>query len=369
MSLSSKCAAVLGALTLIGLGTVTSPAAAQDTGWRIASTSPDYPGDGFADIAATGPNDAWAVGTGPCCGPENRQISHWDGATWQSVALPEAPQAARYPTLSTVGASSPGDVWAFGEGMDGPAFGHHWDGTTWQTTTFSTEARIRETAVIAPDDAWIAGLEWTGTGDEPLVEHYDGDQWTRTPLPDGVQDVNAISATSAGDVWAIVDVGNGMPTTLYWSGAAWRTARLPAPTRDEGVSVAAGDILVLGPRDAWATGILAHQGVVPGPVLWHWNGKKWKLVTVDAPEDSLTKLASDGGHGVWMVSAGPRPTADLLHYSHGGVTREPAPVEPGTTAGVDEIVLIPGTRSLWGAGSLVRDGDSAATVYRYDPAG
>jgi hypothetical protein len=52
-----------------------------------------------------------------------------------------------------------------------------------------------------------------------------------------------------------------------------------------------------------------------------------------------------------------------------GLTREPAPVEPGTTANVDELALIPGTRSLWGAATLVNDdGQSAAAVYRYDPA-
>jgi hypothetical protein len=371
MSVSSKCAAVFGALALLGIGTVTSPAgAAQETGWRIASVSPDYAGgDGFSDIAATGSNDAWAVGTAPCCEPDGRKISHWDGATWRSVVLPAAPQGALYPRLSTVGASSPENVWVFGDGADGPAFGHHWDGTTWRTTTFSPGVRIKETVVIGPGNAWVTGLEQTETGEKPITEHYDGDQWTRIPLPGTVQNVGAISAVSANDLWVIGDAEGGVPVTMHWNGSAWRTIDLPKPSLDKGVHVIAGDVLAVGPDDAWASGILADMGLRPGPVLWHWNGRRWSQVTVDAPQDSLAELAPDGSRGLWMVSAGVRPTADLLHYSHGRLTREPAPVEPGTTAGVDELVLIPGTRSLWGAGSLARDdGYSAAAVYRYDPA-
>jgi hypothetical protein len=200
-----------------------------------------------------------------------------------------------------------------------------------------------------------------------MIEHYDGDQWTETPLPSTVRDVTAISADAANDVWATGNSDSSVPVTLHWDGSAWRTVGLPDPSLGDGVRVAVGDILVVGPHEAWASGFLTDMGLQPGPVLWHWNGKHWRLVTIDAPDDSLTRLASDGEHGVWMVSAGVRPTADLLHYSHGSLTREPAPVEPDTTAGVDEIVLIPGTHSLWGAGGLVRDGHSAATVYRYDP--
>jgi hypothetical protein len=252
--------------------------------------------------------------------------------------------------------------------MDGPAFGHHWDGTAWATTDLGKDVRIKETAVIGPRDAWFTGLEWTDTGERPIVEHYDGVEWTRSPLPDSLQDVNAISATSANDVW-LMGWNGAAPVTLHWNGSAWRTIDLPKPNLDTGVSVTEGDVLTVGPHDAWASGVLFNDGVLPGPVLWHWNGKRWRLVKVDSPQDSLTKLASDGEGGLWMVSSGPRPTADLLHYSRAGLTREPAPVEPGTTANVDEIVPIPGTRSLWGAATLVNDdGHSAAAVYRYDPA-
>lgn len=370
MSISSRRAVVIGALALLGLGTVASPAAAttQETGWRIADVSPTYAGDGFRDVVATGPDDAWAVGNAPCCDPEQRKISHWDGTAWQPVTPPPAPQGADYPTLTTVGASSPDNVWIFGNGADGPAFGHHWNGTAWETTTFGKDIVVGEAAVTGPEDAWLTGSQWTGTGERPVVEHYDGGQWTSSPLPDTVQSVRQISGTSADDVW-VMGWGGTAPVTLHWNGSAWRTVALPAPALDPGVSVTPGAVLAVGAHDAWASGVLFQDGVRPGPVLWHWNGKRWCLVTVDAPQDSLTRLAPDGTGGLWMVSAGPRPTADLLHYTSAGVTREPAPVQSGTTADVAELVLIPGTHSLWGAATLADDdGKSAAAVYRYDPA-
>src|SRR3954447_7359585 len=89
MALSPVRAVAVGTLALLALGAATSPArAAEETGWRIATVSPTYGGDGFSDVAVTGPDDAWAVGNGPCCDPEARKISHWDGSEWRAVTLP-----------------------------------------------------------------------------------------------------------------------------------------------------------------------------------------------------------------------------------------------------------------------------------------
>src|SRR4051812_309376 len=112
MLVLSKRAVVFGAIALIGLGGVSAPAAAAtESGWRIASAASEHPGDGLSGIAATGPDDAWAVGTAPCCGADARKLSHWNGVAWQPFTLPAAPEGALEPTLSTVGASSPDDVW------------------------------------------------------------------------------------------------------------------------------------------------------------------------------------------------------------------------------------------------------------------
>ena len=366
MLVSPKRAALIGLIGLLGLGAQPSTAhAAPDPEWRISYTAPDFPGDGLEDIAATAPDDAWAVGSGPCCGRDQRKIMHWDGTQWQTVT-PPAPPSASYPTLRTVAASSPTDVWVFGSDANGLVFGHHWDGAIWGTTGFGKDVVIRDAVALGPRDVWFVGTTGLETGEKPIAEHFDGDRWTAFDLPG---DPKAISAVAADDIWA-VGQANGDATAMHWDGRQWETAALPKPSVGSGVRVVSSDILATGPDDVWASAVLSKNGLEPGGVLWHRFGGSWQQVNIDAPDDSVTKLASDGAGGLWMVSAGVRPSADLLHYSQGGLTRQAAPVGSGKDANVNSITLIPGTRSLWGAGELVLDsGEAAGTVYRYDPAG
>jgi hypothetical protein len=364
MFVSPKRAALVGVIGLLGLGVQPSTAhAAPDPDWRISYTAP-VPQDGLEDIAATGPDDAWAVGSGPCCGRDQRLIVHWDGAQWRTVALPPAPPKAFYPDLRTVAASSPTDVWVFGSDFNGLVFGHHWDGGTWQTTEFGKDLTIRDAVALGPGDVWFVGTTGLDSGEKPIAEHYDGARWTAFDLPG---DPQAISAVATGDVWAVGQVDGGA-AAMHWDGRQWETTALPQPSVGPGVGVLSSDILATGPDDAWASAVLTKYGLEPGVVLWHRSGGTWQQVNIDAPDDSVMKLASDGAGGVWMVSAGVRPNADLLHYSHDELTRQAAPAGPGQVANVNSITLIPGTRSLWGAGEVVLDGEATATVYRYDPA-
>lgn len=365
MYASLKRTALVGAVGLLVLGA--RPATAQtapDPGWHVAYTTPDFPGDGLDDLVATGPNDAWAVGTGPCCGRDQREILHWDGSQWRAVTPPPAPAKASYPYLRTVAASSPTDVWMFGSDNNSRVFGHHWDGVTWQTTEFGQDVVIRDAVALGPRDVWFVGTTGLATGEKPIAEHYDGDRWTTFDLPG---DPETISAVASDDIW-VAGQANGDAATMHWDGRQWETSPLPKPSVPSGVRVVANDILATGPDEVWASAMLTENGLYPGVVLWHRSGGSWQQVPIDAPDDSVRRLAPDGDGGLWMVSAGLRTSADLLHYSEGRLSRQAAPTGSGQDANVNAITLVPGTRSVLGAGELVLDGDSAATVYRYDPA-
>lgn len=371
MLISPKRLAATGILSLLTLGATPSLAhATPDPGWQINYVSPDFPRDDFSDIAATGPDDAWAVGAPPCCAGDNRRLSHWDGTRWQDVTLPAPPPTVETPFLSVVRASSPTDVWTFGGGSRGPelaAFGGHWDGTDWQTTEFEAGVRIQDAAVLGPADVWFVGTKDTETGSSPIAEHYDGTRWTSMAMP-GV--ANAMSAVSANDIWAVGEPGGRAVGAMRWDGRSWRTVKLPKPSLGPGVFMSPGAVLAVGPRDVWASAVLGKdEGVWPGPVLWHWNGKRWTLVRINAPKDAVYQMASDGAGGLWIVSSHVSPSAALLHYSHGRVTREAAPVGSAENAQIMSVALIPGTRSVWGVGILDAEDSWAAAVFRYDPAG
>ncbi|MFI0352629.1 hypothetical protein [Actinomadura sp. 9N407] len=362
-----KRVSLVGVVAMASLNAVPAVAQAQgESGWRIASSSPDFPRDDFSDIAVTGPDDAWAVGSAPCCEIEQQKLSHWDGTNWRPVTPPAPPEGTRYAPLTHVGASSPSNVWAFGMGADDDAFVHHWNGTAWHTSAFERGLRVQDTAVLGPRSTWFVGARWTGTGEEPIAQHHNGQGWSRTVLPGTPQ---AMSASGNGNVWAIGSAESGGVISMRWTGSSWKSLPLPKPALEPGVNAYPGDILALGPRNVWATAVLGKgEGVWPGSVLYHWNGMRWRQVKVDAPQDSLVRLASDGRGGLWIVSAGIHPSAYLLHYSRGRLTRQAAPIGTGTYASIEAISRVPGTRSLMAAGHVGNEEGWAATVYRYDPA-
>jgi hypothetical protein len=361
-----KRVSLAGVVAMASLTAVPAMARAEvDSGWQIAYSTPDFPGDDFHDIAATGPDDAWAVGSGPCCDTEAQKLSRWDGTGWQPVTPPAPPQGTRYASLVHVGASSPSNVWVFGLGADDDGFTHHWDGTAWRTSAFERGVRVHDAAVLGPQSAWFVGTRWDGTAEEPIARHHDGREWTTTALPGTPE---AMSATPDRNVWAIGRNERGRVITMRWTGSSWKRLPLPRPALEPGVRAYPGDILALGPNNVWASAVLGKgEGVWPGSVLYHWDGTRWSQVEIDAPRDSLYKLASDGRGGLWIVSANVHESAYLLHYSRGRVTREPAPVGTGTYASISEIVRIPGTRSLLAAGHLGNEQSWGAAVFRYDP--
>jgi len=113
------------------------------TQWSIVpSPNPSANDNGLASVAASAPNDVWAVGTsgmrdGTSCCVHLPLIERWDGAAWHVVANPALPGATDS-TLATV-ATIPGtkQLWAVGAVRYGPrpayeqALIERWDGAAW----------------------------------------------------------------------------------------------------------------------------------------------------------------------------------------------------------------------------------------------
>lgn len=139
---------------------------------------------------------------------------------------------------------------------------------SWQVTKQVSGGAFAEfTAVIAIGAS--GGWAFDGQGGATAWER-NGSAWTKVPFPSKPdEEVSAVAASSATDVWAFTSTFTGSSRALHWTGAGWSVAgSFPR---------AVGSAVVFSPTDVWAFG----QPYSPLGQLgaWHYNGHRWSAVT------------------------------------------------------------------------------------------
>jgi hypothetical protein len=144
------------------------------------------------DVAATGPNDVWAVGDTTENGPQqlDPRVEHYDGITWSLVTVPAIGRAI------AVTAIAPGDAWILGTELL-----LHWHNANW--TTFPGLPYFNHITSTAPNDVWASST--AGAGPDAGVWHWDGVSWTHAYTLPGFPApvINSISAHAPDDVWLV----------------------------------------------------------------------------------------------------------------------------------------------------------------------
>lgn len=124
---------------------------------------------------------------------------------------------------------------------------------------------------------------------------------------------------------------------------------------------------------AWVLAAAA-SGLTNIFLLLHWTGSKWRQIKIPYPSvgsggsEGIGPLARDGNGGVWVATY-PEPyngcfcnELAMAHYSSAGTwTRKFVPLPIAT---IFSMRLIPGTRSIWAAGSA---GSTFATILKDGP--
>jgi hypothetical protein len=178
-------------------------------GWRISAAPTMATYENLAAVDATGPADAWAVGSASA----NIQsaalvplVLRWNGTRWLSMTLPAPAGTA----LSGVDARTPSDVWAVGatSGATGTQpYVAHFDGTSWRrVTTPNLAGGGQLTDVVAPPPPSSSAAFAVGRSNgSPLVLRWNGSSWTReaTPTVSSNPYLTAVVAGGSGAVWAI----------------------------------------------------------------------------------------------------------------------------------------------------------------------
>lgn len=251
---------------------------------------------------------------------------------WQVVASPNTGFTAN--SLAGVIAITATDAWAVGStgSMTRTFIGdtidqqtvwqpliEHWDGVQWSIIPgpqLTGQAMLYGVAASSPGDVWAVGslgnastVEKT-TAEETLIEHWDGAQWQVVPSPQAgasasrLADVIALAAT---DVWA-VGAATDRPTrdtsrtlSVHWDGQQWSVM----PSLSPGMLQSLEGIAAVAPDDIWAVGWVKVTSQSPlQTLIEHWDGQQWNVIQSPSPglsENYLSKLVILAANDIWAV--------------------------------------------------------------------
>jgi hypothetical protein len=162
------------------------------------------------------------------------------------------------------------------------------------------------TAVSAsgPGNAWAVGSSFQSL----IVEHWSAGAWSQvaapaalTDLPDGSVNDFVLGTSSATNTWTFPEVSGQSDQyyALHWNGKKWRTLTLPgSPVTITGTAVS-------GPANVWVFGYDAAppDSLGPGaPYAAHWDGYSWSQVDLPVVPESVSKASASD---IWAVG----PTA------------------------------------------------------------
>jgi hypothetical protein len=313
-------AAAVAAAALVSAG-VTQPASAAAAGpaagsiWKVEPTvNPQATAAGptdttLASVSASGPAEAWAVGTFMNQKALDQPLAeHRVGTRWTRVNVPEP--AGQEATLSGVDDLSPDNAWAVGT-SDGLTLIEHWNGTAWSTVPSPNPATgipgdgdmLTSISGTGPDDLWAAGDEvneatMTIT---MLFEHWNGTKWSAVDTLTLSGDALAITAVSPGNVWAVGEAGEPVTAAAaHWNGTTWSSVptgvNIPGAgqTQLSGISTdSASDVQASG----YADNVKGQNFRVP--FVLQWTGTKFVMTKIPNPH---TKAGNVGGEGSLLES-------------------------------------------------------------------
>jgi hypothetical protein len=229
------------------------------TTWTQEPT-PNVNPSGFNHLygVATAGDTVWAVGTyvDPNSSINRRKlILQRTGGSWH---VSPAPIVATYEELAAVDATGPADAWAVGTASSDIQSAPlvpltlHWNGTGWVSMTLPATGSTALTGIDARSatDVWAVGSSTNADGTQPYVAHFDGMSWRRvaTPAIAGGGQLTDVVALSPSTVVA-VGRSNGAPLVLRWDGTSWTRDVTPGVSNPYLTAAAAG-----GSGTVWAVG-------------------------------------------------------------------------------------------------------------------
>lgn len=231
-------------------------------------------------------------------------------ASWRVVPDPH------FGTLAGIDAVSSNDMWAVGYYYDQPQgrnlpLAEHWNGSAWTALTLPSDKPgynvLNAVSAVSSNDVWAVGSSTPRYYSYlffPMIQHWDGTSWKVIPSPNvGQGELKGVAAVAADDVWAVGTQGYPQQGVLveHWNGTAWAEV-------DAGHSDDAGSLNGISARtaeDIWAVGSYLG-GWKTLTLAEHWDGTAWATVATPSPmeyNDLLGVSVDPTGSGVWAVGS------------------------------------------------------------------
>jgi hypothetical protein len=258
--------------------------------------------------------------------------------------------------LTAVAAVSGADAWAVGQqnqpGRYSKTLIEHWNGTAWAVVPSPSpddSDMLNAVTATSATNAWAVGSSYSVLSETsfPLAEHWNGRRWQIVPVP-GEGILAGVAAVPGTDQVLAVGLGRSGALAEHWNGSRWSAASL---------GIAAGYLMAVSadsPTDAWAAGDDLN-GTLEEMVTVHWNGSRWSTApqpTVTG-EAGLDGLAIGSGHDAWAVgsSNGYPGGSPLSEHWNGSAWRVVPVPDPSSLQNLlTGAAAVPGTTRVWAVG-------------------
>jgi hypothetical protein len=251
-------------------------------------------------VSASSASDIWAVG---------QTSIHFDGTKWTAFSVPDI-KGDNTSRLGGVVDFAPNNVWTVG--IINIGLGNtnqvieHFDGTKWSIAPGpkfqpGDEPSLESVTALSPADMWAAGFILTNGGQSlfPLFEHYDGTAWTVFETAFSSATIFGVSADATNDVWAVGSVAESSTFVEHYDGSTWTV--VPSPNAGFGFNILFG-VVALAPNNVWAAGYFTEQVNSTRPaktLIEHWDGTSWKIV----PSPNVGPHSQYQTNELWGITA------------------------------------------------------------------
>lgn len=273
------------------------------------------------------------------------------------------------------------DVWAVGYAYPSPAttLAEQYNGTSWQVVSTPNPAgattSVLEAVTSKKTNVWAVGTYVNGSTKtwNTLAEEYTGSSWqivpTRNPSGAIQSQLYAVAAVSAKNVWAVglyvKANGHTYPLVEHWTGKTWKLVTSPNPsgstsTQLEGVSAVSG-------KDVWVVGHACDASGACSTLTEQYNGTTWQVVTGPSlgSESYLSAVAETSAGDVWAVgqAAPPGGSSGTLAEQWNGTSWQAVttPVPSGSTSATFAGVAPVSASDVWAVGQY--DNGTTCTVF------